>query len=277
MRIAHAVLATIVLCGCSSGFREMNPPGPDASAADGGDVDSNFDFGDAQIPDVQQPDVSDGGCTTLNIGIFGNPGANASSDFQAWLVKAGTTVARVQQSPTDVLKSSTLTPYDVVVLDWLQHDYNATEVNVLSTWVKAGKGLVVMTGYDNTVNDFRANPLIAPFGVAYDTASFLNGPVTNLDKTHPIMAGLTSISFYGGYDVLTVNANVTRTALGWIGSQPVSYAIVADQGHIFVWGDEWIQFDSEWSTIPDIAKLWVQIFKWVGPTGGCGLTPPQLN
>jgi len=39
-----------------------------------------------------------------------------------------------------------------------------------------------------------------------------------------------------------------------------------------VWGDEWIEFDSEWTTLPRIKQFWVNIFAWVAPRG-CALQP----
>jgi hypothetical protein len=44
-------------------------------------------------------------------------------------------------------------------------------------------------------------------------------------------------------------------------------------GRAFVWGDEWIEFDSEWSTLPEIERLWVQVFTWIAPPTKCTLTP----
>lgn len=44
-----------------------------------------------------------------------------------------------------------------------------------------------------------------------------------------------------------------------------------DQGRVFVWGDEWIEFDSEWSNLPEIQQLWVNIFAWLGPQNSCQL------
>jgi hypothetical protein len=43
-------------------------------------------------------------------------------------------------------------------------------------------------------------------------------------------------------------------------------------GHGFVWGDEWIEFDSEWSAMPQIPQLWLQVFTWISPPSRCMLT-----
>jgi hypothetical protein len=31
----------------------------------------------------------------------------------------------------------------------------------------------------------------------------------------------------------------------------------------FVWGDEWITFDSQWSSMPMIKTFWVHILGWL--------------
>jgi hypothetical protein len=46
-------------------------------------------------------------------------------------------------------------------------------------------------------------------------------------------------------------------------------------GHAFVWGDEWIEFDSEWAALPEIPELWVQAFAWIAPMTACALNPPK--
>jgi hypothetical protein len=137
-----------------------------------------------------------------------------------------------------------------------------------------------MSGYDNnTTDDWHANSLLAPLGAAY-SGPLLNGPVTSF-ATHPITAGLTSVTFNGGYGISDLGGSAsTRTAVAFLadgsgGTVTAGYAIVSGAGHAFVWGDEWIEFDSEWSTLPEIKQFWVQIFGWVAPTNKCALTPPR--
>ncbi len=96
---------------------------------------------------------------------------------------------------------------------------------------------------------------------------------------HPITAGLTSVTFAGGYGIADLGGTAsTRTPIAFLpqgtGTVPVGYAVQMGMGHAFVWGDEWIEFDSEWSTLPQIKQLWVQVFGWVSPMNKCALTPP---
>jgi len=263
-------LLALFLLGCGSNQTQFVTPdggadaGSDASTSADGSSDGGPTFGDATAADG-------GGCTTLNIGIVGNPGSNSSSNFQQWLVSAGTSVTRIQTNATDpAITSGTLAPFDVVILDWLARDYAPSEAAVLQARINAGGGLITMTGYNGTSTDFRANVLLAPFSVAY-SGGLLNGPVTNF-APHPITSGLTSVTFAGGYAVSDLGGGgSTRTAIASLTS-PVAYAIQLGAGRAFVWGDEWIEFDSQWNTLPEIKQLWVNVFAWVAPQG-CPLQP----
>jgi hypothetical protein len=44
-------------------------------------------------------------------------------------------------------------------------------------------------------------------------------------------------------------------------------------GHVLVVGDEWISFDSEWMTMPQIQKMWANWLDWVRPSDVCELAP----
>jgi hypothetical protein len=253
---------------------------PDVGVDSGAVDSSSMLFSDATPEASAQDQIS--ACMHLNIGILGNPGSNASSDFQTWLISAGTSVQRIQtMAPTPAITAATLQPFDVVVLDWLTRDYSPAEVAVFTAFVSAGGGVVSMSGYDGvTSDDWHANSLLAPLAVAY-TGPLLNGPVTSC-AVHPITAGLTSVTFAGGYAIADLGgAASTRTPIGFLpnpqaaGNVTVAYAIQMGSGHAFVWGDEWIQFDSEWSTMTQIKQLWVQVFAWVSPVNKCALQPPQ--
>jgi hypothetical protein len=220
-------------------------------------------------------------CSHLNIGILGNPGADASSNFQTWLTNAGTSVQRIQTMSGVPLTAAALQTFDVVILDWLTRDYTAGEASIFSTFVSAGGGVVSMSGYNNDpTNDWHANSLLAPLAVAY-SGPLLSGPVTTF-ATHPITAGLTSVTFNGGYAISDLGGtSSTRTPIAFLpdpsgsGQVTVGFAVQMGSGRGFVWGDEWIEFDSEWSTNPQIKQLWVQIFGWISPANKCALTPPQ--
>jgi hypothetical protein len=50
-------------------------------------------------------------------------------------------------------------------------------------------------------------------------------------------------------------------------------------GHIVVWGDEWITYDSEWVDVQDqqVELFWLNILKWLTPAKQCQVAiPPSL-
>jgi hypothetical protein len=218
----------------------------------------------------------DAACSQLNIGILGNPGSNATSNFQAWLEARGTTVQRFQTTDGVPLTADALQPFDVIVVDLPPRNYTPDEAAIFAAWVSAGGGVASMSGYHNdTSQDWRPNSLLAPLGIAY-SGQLLGGPVTQF-AVHPITAGLTSVTFDEGYPISDLGtAGSTRTPIGFLPSNgasvAVSYAVQMGQGRAFAWGDEWIEFDSEWSSMPQIPQLWLQVFNWISPPKRCMLT-----
>ena len=285
------VLAVLGLIGCSAASdegrasagsgsgRNVTPPtsgGPGSASSGGGSGGNGF------ILNVDAGSTPDGNpttaCARLNIGILGNPGSNSSSNFEQWLTKAGTSVKRIQTTADEPMTQATLQPFDVVVLDCLTRDYLPDEVTSFAAWVSTGGGVAAMSGYhDDTAIDWRANSLLAPLGVAF-SGDRVWGPATSF-ATHPITKGLTSVTFTGGYAVADLaSSSSERNAIAFLPStppKPVAFAIQMGSGHAFVWGDEWIEFDSEWAALPEIPQLWVQAFAWIAPTTTCALIPPK--
>ena len=128
--------------------------------------------------------TSDGGTSPYGcrrIGIMGAPGANPSSNFQAWLQMQGAIATRFQNTATaPALTREQLAVFDLVIVDWLLRDYTAAESTVLADWVRAGGALFVMTGHSGSV-EVQHNTLLISLGPSYDVATgLLNGPATLL-------------------------------------------------------------------------------------------------
>jgi hypothetical protein len=290
--LGRSLIAVSALLGCSA----ANGKGPGAAGAAAGAAGassvtsggagvgvggaSNSNGNDLNL-DVDAATVDQDaatGCSHLNIGILGNPGSNNASNFQQWLMKSGTSVRRVQTTADEPMTRATLDSFDVVVVDCLTRDYTADEASIFAAWVTGGGGVASMSGYhDDTTVDWHANSLLAPLGVAY-AGNRVWGPVTKF-ATHPTTAGLTSVTFTGGYPVSDLGGvTSTRTPIAFLQGTPettVGWAIQMGAGHALVWGDEWIEFDSEWSTYPQIPQLWVQVFSWISPLTKCLLDPPK--
>ena len=215
----------------------------------------------------------DGICDCLSIALVGNEGANPSAEFQAWLIAQGTKVDRIHTNQVDVLDKGTVNKYDIIILDYLVRSYTPEEAGTLKTWVEAGGGLMSMTGFTNTQwNADRPNTLIKPLGLTYNTSKgWFSGPI-KMFANHPITQGLTSLSFYGGLfidiveDGIAVNQIIMTLPQGPVG-------VVQDRmsGRAFIFGDEWIEFDSEWKNIPEIKQFWVQTISHIGPKTFCSV------
>ncbi|MEZ4450233.1 MAG: putative metal-binding motif-containing protein [Nannocystaceae bacterium] len=223
------------------------------------------------IDDVDE--AMDGICDCLNIVILGKKGYNPSSQFETWLEAQGTQVDRIHTTVNEVLDADTLAPYDIVILDWLQRNYNGTEAAALETWIAGGGGMMSMTGFiNNQTNADVTNSLITSIGLTYNTSKgWFDGPVT-MFANHPITMGLTSISYYGGLYVNLTNDGVgVNQTIMTMSQGPVGVVQERKAGRAFVFGDEWVEFDSEWQNIPQVKQFWVQTLKWVGPQNSCVL------
>lgn len=298
MRFAFA-LAAVLLVACSSSGDASNPcsggcgdasPTSDGSTVDTGAVDdsggSAFDVGsvdtggcvptespektcnrkdddcDGIIDDV---DVGkDGFCDCLGVLILGDTGSLAASTFDTWLKGKGTTATRRLDSTGGPLTSADLAGIDIVILDRLSRDYSSSEIDAIDSWVKDGGALVAMTGYDWTGADAtRPNGILSGLGATYDVATHINEDVTDWNMAHPIAKDITTMTFKGGYAVTPLAGFSTTVVARGTGSAPVGVAVEIGKGRVFVWGDEWIEYDSEWASIPSVPKLWANIFGWM--------------
>ncbi|MEZ4221312.1 MAG: hypothetical protein R3B13_10345 [Polyangiaceae bacterium] len=235
---------------------------------DGVDDDCNGRVDDVDV-------AKDGICDCLRIGIIGSPGSNPSANFQAWLQGKGTSVERTHQTASESFDAPLLSKYDVLILDRLPRDYTAAEASALAAWVDAGGGFISMTGYTGqAAPDFFTNTLLAPFGLSYQPG-LKSEPVTTF-ATHPVTQGLTSVTFLGGYLVADAGGTSgTSTVIGSISAGPVAYAHERGKGRAVVWGDEWIEFDSEWQSLPEIEQLWINVMSWLGPQDSCNVSTPR--
>jgi hypothetical protein len=218
--------------------------------------------------------VGDGGSAPYGcrrIGIMGAPGANPSSNFQAWLEMQGAIVTRFHATAATAptLHREELEVYDLVIVDYLQRDYTMDESMTVADWVRAGGGLFVMTGHSGSVGTVH-NTLLAALGPSYDVAhGLLNGPATLLPS--PITSDgsggtLPPVTFAGGFAVIVPPALMPDLApFATIGSDVVGVVGPFGMGRLVVFGDEWIEFDSEWSTMPPIIALWTNSVRWLAP------------
>jgi hypothetical protein len=267
---------------------DATAPQRDAAPRDPEICDGLDNDGNGQIDDV---DVGgDGICDCLFVATLGNPGPWGQGDvFGAWLSarSAAGAVALGDQQLTPQL----LSPYQVIVvqdLSTLVRSYSDQELDTLADWVRAGGGLMTLIGYGDPSERTRVNALLSRFGLRYGDQPILRSndgqtvPVTNWSSTHPVVVG------YGSVDSGPISA-VTRvgvdngyavegdgTTLASEGGYDVLKAKEVGSGHVLVWGDEWITYDSEWLSHPEyqVQLFWVHALRWLTTARACQVPAP---
>jgi hypothetical protein len=265
-----------------------------------------------------------GDCKCMNIASLGKVahyGGNSDSTdaFQQYLdTKSNARMALFTERTT--ITPELLAGYDVVILQALEDSeyvgfwsYGPDEVDALATWVKAGNGLIVLTGYGGNADEVDpANQLLAFAGIAYGkTDTFASCPDNFCYCTD------SSIPFRGWQPGSFIAANMVAPdgqpgAVGVFHGRPISCTDSADgtdgacqlvasapdvgdvvtvgvgktvgAGRVFVWGDEWVTYTSQWGAtnthgadcnghtageIYDVPQFWYNVIRWVLPTASC--------
>lgn len=242
------------------------------------------DDNDGVIDDV---DVGmDGVCDCLTVATIGAPGgAGQGNVFNSWL-DARSAAGSVDLN-TMPLTPALLAPFQVLVVQNVEgRVFSADEIQAVQDWVRAGGGLMTLIGYSGANEADSVNTLLSGFGVSYGTADVMQATCTptpipfvcgmRLSKavvewqTHPISTGVTQVGMDNGKPVLG-NGTIVATGEG----NTLAMAVEADAGKVFVWGDEWITFDSDWSGRPEfqLELFWTNALKWLTPVTECQVPP----
>ncbi|MCA9575325.1 MAG: hypothetical protein KC668_07805 [Myxococcales bacterium] len=210
---------------------------------------------------------ADGVPDCLNIVLLGRSGSQVSGTFEQWIRTNGASSRRVLTDAAQVLTAEVIADADIIILDQLQRTYGADEAAVLEAWVRAGGGLMAVTGHYNqppTVD--RANSLLTNLGLAF----VFQLPVINSDATrfedHPAVERVRTVPVIGGFPVVTTSP----TAL-IVGSDTADRALIGvnevDLGRVYLFADEWVMFDSQWNMLADdLRRFWSSALRWLGQT-----------
>lgn len=215
--------------------------------------------------------ATDGICDCLQILIVGRSGAHAATEFETWLASRGTHNTRTLDSPDMTLSPADLAGIDVVVLDFLPRSFTEPERALLVDHVRTGGGLISLTGYDWSGNDASyPNDVLTELGASYNAAVRIeNTPADSWENAHPVGEGLSSVTVSGGYEVTPLSD--TAVVVARAGGVAVGVAMTFQAGRAFAWGDEWIEYDSEWTRLPDVNQLWVNLLEWIKPSVCSGI------
>jgi hypothetical protein len=168
----------------------------------------------------------------------------------------------------------------------------ASEVNAVRDWVNSGGGLMTTIGTASTAAEMaNANLLLNPFGIAYSvtdvnilsgnslittfsTAATIANQITAGVKTLPA-AGAAGIEGLAGGNLPTNSSTFSLYASAPNGGGRGGYGsgvyalgvakIVNGSGHVNVWGDETITYDSAWSNSAYQTQIyWNNVLTWLG-------------
>lgn len=297
-RVARLVFALACIwvagCSCATSIGPHHDGGAGRDTGAPGDGGVPTDTGAAPV-DANRPDVGpatpetcdgidndhngivddvdrggDGVCDCLRIATLGVSGtAGASGVFGAWLD------ARSDYGADDlgdqVLTPELLAPYQVILSqDIHARAYAPSEVAALEAWIRNGGGFMTLIGYADSSEITSVNTLLAPTGIQYDPTPILCGcgftlPVEGWHP-HPVSEMITRLGMDNGYPV-TGAGTVVADQSGY----DVLRVVELGSGHVIVWADEWISFDSEWTGHPDyqVERFWLNALKWMSPPTVC--------
>jgi hypothetical protein len=229
---------------------------------------------------------ADGVCDCLRIASLGAGGISSSGEtvFAQWpnSQSQNPVVALGDQVLTDKL----LAHFDVIVVLYVatfevggdnrtlaaHHAFSPAEVAAFERWTRGGGGAMTTSGYsaDEGREVENVNRLLAPFGMAYSTTKLdLDGDVENWID-HPVTRGVTKIFTANGVEPDgRAGLSLARDASDRVALQ-VSQD---DEARLFVWGDEWITYKSQWEAQADqqVERLWLNALSWLSPPHSCQL------
>jgi hypothetical protein len=255
--------------------------GSGGEVCDGVDNDMNGVVDDVDVG-------GDGVCDCLNIATIGEigPWGGGGNLFASWIDQRS---PRGATSLGDqVLTDDLLRQFQVIFVLYAaasrldangqtlaaHHEFSPDEAAAFQRWIEAGGGVMTTAGYlqDEVTEVANVNRLLAPFGVGYSTTELnLDGYVQSW-QPHPITNGIRRI-----YTANGVAASGAGTLLAYDGSMRLALEVAEPSlGHVVVWGDEWITYDSQWRDVQDqqVERLWLNALSWLSPVEQCQVPIP---
>jgi hypothetical protein len=207
------------------------------------------------------------GPATPRIVFFGTAGTYDEDALLAFLQAYPATVTRLGTNASPVTADS-LAAFDIVILDQLTRSFDGSEATALAAWVHGGGSVMSLTGFVNTDSDWSwPNSLLAGLPLQYVSGLVIDTPspssVTDF-ASHPVTAGLHEVPFWGGYRVtLTGNCDGATQTVAFVPAGPVGAVCEHGSGRAYLWGDEWVEYSSEWTPATDAQQFWQDAIDWL--------------
>jgi hypothetical protein len=237
---------------------------------DGKDDDSN-----GVIDDVDAD--ADGVCDCLKLATLGLHGEWGEGDVVTGWMKERfeTAVVALDGEP---LTAERLAAFQILLVRDVSTNnspslsFSAAEVEALWEWVRAGGGLMTVIGYSDATEINNVNRLLEPFGLNYASDQIVQGqgaavPVTEWFE-HPLTRGITQVGADNGYPAVGQGTTIAAQDGFDLGK-----AVTIGDGHVLVWGDEWVTYEAEWSSDAtyQVDKFWQNALLWLTRVTECQL------
>jgi hypothetical protein len=228
---------------------------------------------DSKAPRPQRCDDA-GRCTCFNIASIGLPGhtgfqngMDSTTAFTDYLnAQSSANVDMFTTRPT--LDATFLAQYDVLIIQWLVDGvsgedgtgywtFSADEIQALDTWVKAGGGLITLSGYDAQAQEVTPlNQIVQGVtDMSYGTTDVLGNVSSSnycLGESDPLGGWVQStplgkyISEVGAFHGRPITAGAKAVVDCTDGSNVYAAHEDVGQGHVFAYADEWVTYTSQW-------------------------------
>ena len=209
-------------------------------------------------------------CTCIKLATWGAlgtygavPGMDGQDAIVAWLNDNSTGEAEYFPAKPP-LTADYLNNYDVILIQDISAwaPFTAEEKTAFETWIRAGGGVITLNGYKADGNEMtNVNSLLAFSGISYVPSSDTANETQRATKlgvcqdcygsavpqagwtTHPIGMNMKQVGAFHGRAVM--------------GGMPVAEEFGAvlgataevDAGHVFVFHDEWVTYNSQWTGV----------------------------
>lgn len=256
----------------NSGGASSIPPGSgelgNETTCDGVDDDENGVIDDVDVG-------ADGVCDCLALATLGLHGEWGGGDVLAgWLAeRVDTPVTHLEDAE---LTKELLDPYQVLLIRDVSPmnnaglSYSAAEVEALRQWVREGGGVMTVIGYSSADEISNVNTLLSAFSLSYGSEQIVQGEGAAAAVTewfeHPLTVGITQVGADNGYP--TEGQGTTIAAED---GYDLGKAVIIGDGHVLVWGDEWVTYESEWSgdSSYQVAQFWQNALRWLTRANEC--------
>ena len=153
-----------------------------------------------------------------------------------------------------------------MILDALERSFAATEAAAFAAWIHGGGSVMSLSGFTGTDPDWsRPNSLLADLPIQYVSGLLPTPPGVVTDfASHPVTTGLHDVTFLGGYQVvLNGQCDGATQDVALFNGAPVGAACDHGSGRVYLWGDEWVEYSSQWTSSTDVQQFWQDAIDWL--------------